>query len=91
MTLEEELKHLIISELKIRDVVPAELDDDDPIFGGKLGLDSVDALELIVILKKRFGVELKNRNEARVHLESVATLAAYLRAARGPSPPRKTP
>ena len=91
MTLEEELKHLIISELRIKDVAPAELDDDDPLFGGKLGLDSVDALELVVILKKRFEVDLKNRNEARAHLLSVATLAAHIRATRGPTPPRKTP
>lgn len=91
MTLEEELKQLIISELKIKDVVPAAWDENDPIFGGKLGLDSVDALELVIILKKRFGVDLKNRNEARTHLQSVATLAAHVRATRGPAPPGGAP
>lgn len=91
MTLEEDLKQLIISELRVKDVAPEELGDDDPIFGGKLGLDSVDALELVVILKRRFGVNIRNRNEARAHLQSVASLAAYVRAAGGPAPPRAAP
>lgn len=91
MSLEEELKRLIISELKIKDVDPADLGEDDPLFGGNLGLDSVDALELIVVLKKAFGLDIKNRNEARVHLQSIATLAAHIRATCGPVPQRRTP
>ena len=79
MRLEEKLKEVIIAELKIRDIQPADLADDDPLFGGKLGLDSLDAVELVVVLKKHFGVDVKNRNEARVHFESIATLAAFVR------------
>ncbi len=82
MTLEEKLKELIIAELKIKDVAPADLTDDDPLFGGKLGLDSLDAVELVVVLKKHFGIDIKDRNEARVCFETIATMAAYIRARR---------
>lgn len=82
MTLEEQLKELIISELKLKDVVAADVADDDPLFGGGLGLDSLDAVELVVVLKKHFGIEIKDRNEVRAHFESIATLAAFVRSRR---------
>lgn len=82
MTLEEQLKGLIIAELKIKDIEPADLTDDDPLFGGKLGLDSLDAVELVVVLKKHFGIDIKDRNEARVCFETIATMAAHIRARR---------
>ena len=80
--LEDRLKELIITELKVRDVVPADVADDDLLFGGTLGLDSLDAVELVVVLKKHFGIEVKDRNTMRAHFESIATLAAYIRSQR---------
>ena len=77
--METELKQIILSELKIKDLAPSDLEDDDPLFGGKLGLDSLDAIELVMILKKRFGIEVKDRNEARKHFESIRTLADFIR------------
>ena len=82
MTLEEKLKEIIISDLKIKGVSPAEVADEDLLFGGKLGLDSLDAVELVMVLKKHFGIEIRDRNEARSSFECVRTLAAYIRARR---------
>jgi acyl carrier protein len=77
--LEDELKQLIIDELKLEDVDAAEIADDDMLFGEGLGLDSLDAVELVVILKKKYGVDLEDMDEAREAFTSVKTLADYIR------------
>ncbi|MEW5804636.1 MAG: phosphopantetheine-binding protein [bacterium] len=82
MRLEDELKKLIISGLQVKDVQPEELDDSAPIFGEGLGLDSLDAIELAVILKKHYQVEIKNRNIARDIFVSVKKIADYIREHR---------
>ncbi len=79
MRLEDELKQLIIDELKLEDVEAAEIADDDMLFGEGLGLDSLDAVELVVILKKKYGVDLEDMDEAREAFTSVKTLADYIR------------
>ncbi len=79
MRLEDELKQLIIDELKLEDVDAAEIADDDMLFGEGLGLDSLDAVELVVILKKKYGVDLEDMDEAREAFTSVKTLADYIR------------
>ncbi len=79
MRLEDELKQLIIDELKLEDVEVAEIADDDMLFGEGLGLDSLDAVELVVILKKKYGVDLEDMDEAREAFTSVKTLADYIR------------
>lgn len=83
MSLEEQLKKLIIEELKLEDIEPDELDDDDPLFGEGLGLDSLDAVELVVILNKHFGVDLKEMEKAKAAFRSVRTLADYIRQEKG--------
>ena len=82
MSLEDELKALIIDELKVEDVRPEDLRDDDPLFGEGLGLDSLDAVELVVLLRKRYQTEIKDMDEARKAFASVAALAEYIRAHR---------
>lgn len=82
MSLENELKELIIRELKIEDLNPAELTDDVPLFGEGIGLDSLDAVELVVILQKRFQVDLKDMEEAKTAFTSIKTLADYVRKYR---------
>jgi len=77
--LEDELKQLIIDELKLEDVDAAEIADDDMLFGEGLGLDSLDAVELVVILKKKYGVDLEDMDEAREAFTSIKTLADYIR------------
>ncbi|UCE58696.1 MAG: acyl carrier protein [Phycisphaerales bacterium] len=82
MSLENELKVLIIEGLKVEDVQPAELKDDEPLFGEGLGLDSLDAVELVLLLKKQYQVDIKNIEEARAAFSSINTLAEYVRTHR---------
>jgi acyl carrier protein len=80
LSLAEELKALIIDELRVEDVRPGDLRDDDPLFGEGLGLDSLDAVELVVLLKKHYQVDIKDMDEARKAFASIAALAGYIQA-----------
>ncbi len=82
MSLEHELKMTILDELKVDDVQPADLKDDDPLFGEGLGLDSLDAVELVLLLKKHYQIEIKDMEEAREPFASIAALANHIRAQR---------
>ena len=73
------LKQLIVETLKLEDVTPSEIPDDEPLVGGGLSLDSIDALELVVRLEKEFGIKIASSEEARKALASVGSLAAYVR------------
>jgi acyl carrier protein len=88
-SLEERLKHLIVEVLRLEDVTPADLSDDEPLFGTKLQLDSIDALELVVRLEKDFGIKIASSEESREALGSVATLAAFIRR-RAPASHRQS-
>ena len=80
-TLTLRLKTLIISTLNLDGVRPEEIPDDEPLIGSpRFGLDSIDALELVLALEKEFGVKIGSSEESRQALGSVNTLAAYLRA-----------
>lgn len=73
------LKTLIIATLKLDGVRPEEIPDDEPLIGSpRFGLDSIDALELVLALEKEFGVKIGSSEESRKALGSVNTLAAYL-------------
>ena len=74
----DELKKIIIKELFLEDVTPEEIDDDAPLFGEGLGLDSLDAVELVVIIQKHFNVEIKDMDEGRVAFESINSLASFI-------------
>lgn len=81
--LKQEIKELIISSLELEDVKPEDIKDDAPIFGEGLGLDSIDALELGVAIKKKFGVKLSAESEdSKKHFASVNALADYISANR---------
>lgn len=78
--LENEVKALIIEALNLEDMTPEDIETDAPLFGEGLGLDSIDALELGLAVKKRFGVSLSGETEeVRAHFRSVASLAAFIR------------
>jgi acyl carrier protein len=80
---EEEIKGFIISTLKIEDISINDIATDEPLFGGGLGLDSVDALELGVALHKVYGIKIDSKSEeSRAHLGTVRSLAALLRKHR---------
>ena len=81
--LDDEIKRLIIEALQLEDVAPADIDAQAPLFGEGLGLDSVDALEIAVALKRRYGLQLSpNSQETRKHFASVRTLAELLQLHR---------
>ncbi len=83
--LELDLKHLIVDALKLEDVTPGEIDSDEPLFGDVgLGLDSIDALELGVAIRKKYGIKIESvTDEIKAHFRSVRTLAAFIAARKG--------
>ncbi|MFA6152829.1 MAG: phosphopantetheine-binding protein [Chitinophagaceae bacterium] len=74
----QELKEKIISVLNLEDVNPEDIKDTDPLFGAGLGLDSIDALELIVMLDKDYGIKLLDPKEGKAIFESIETMAKYI-------------
>ncbi|MFO7750928.1 MAG: phosphopantetheine-binding protein [Desulfobacteraceae bacterium] len=78
MDLKDKLKKMIIEELQLEEITAEEIDDDAPLFGEGLELDSLDAVELVVQLQIYFGVEIKSIDEGRPALQSINTLAAFV-------------
>jgi acyl carrier protein len=74
----EELKKTIIKELFLEDITPEEINDDEPLFGEGLGLDSLDAVELVVIMQKHYNVEIKDMDEGRIAFESINSLTSFI-------------
>ena len=73
-----ELKQEIIKALNLEEMTPDEIDENDALFGEGLGLDSIDALELIVLLEKKYGIKLASPAESKAIFKSVATMADYV-------------
>ncbi len=77
--MQQEIKEMIIEILNLEDVTADEIDADAPLFGDGLGLDSIDALEIGVALKKRYNINLEVANEdIKKHFESVSSLAKFV-------------
>lgn len=76
--LKEELKVNIIEALNLEEFTAADIADDDALFGDGLGLDSIDALELIVLLDKDYGIKLTDPEKSKAIFESIQVLAAYV-------------
>ncbi len=78
----EDLKHrlklMLIERLKLEDMTPESIADDEPLFAGGLGLDSIDALEIVVMLESEFGIRVKNEGSARDSFRSISTLAEFV-------------
>jgi acyl carrier protein len=78
----QELKEKIIETLNLEELTPDDLDADSALFGEGLGLDSIDALELIVLLEKHYGIKLANPSEGKAIFQSIRTIAEYVNAHR---------
>jgi len=77
------LKALIVATLKLEGVRPEDIPDDEPLIGTpRFGLDSIDALELVLALDKEFGIKIGSSEESRAALGSVQALAAFIRSKR---------
>ncbi len=77
-TLIDTLKSQIVTALKLSDVKPQDIDPDAPLVGGGLGLDSIDTLELLVLLEKEYGVTIPDVKVGRQVFASVRALAGYI-------------
>ena len=77
-----ELKNQIIEVLNLDEVRPEDIDENAPLFGEGLGLDSIDALELIVLMEKDYGIKLANAAAGKEIFKSVRSMAEYISANR---------
>ena len=76
--LKQELKQQIIEFLNLTPLTPDEIKDDEPLFGDGLGLDSIDSLELIVLLKRNYGITIQDPKEGRKVLVNINTMVEYI-------------
>lgn len=83
MTIQAKLKAILVVELNLEGHTPETIDDDEPLFGGRFELDSIDALEIVYQIEQHFGVPMKEMNEARAAFQSINTLAAFIEARGG--------
>jgi acyl carrier protein len=77
-TIAERVKRLIVDNLHLDGLTPEMIDTEAPLFGDGLGLDSVDALELVVAVEKEFGIKIKSNEIGREVFSSVATLSRFI-------------
>ncbi|PZF74993.1 acyl carrier protein [Taibaiella soli] len=76
------LKQQIIESLNLQGMKPEDIDDNAPLFGDGLGLDSIDSLELMVLLERNYGIKIEDAREGRKVLGSVQTMAEYIQQHR---------
>ena len=80
MILEDQIKQIVIEAANLEDISVEDIDTDAPLFGDELGLDSIDALEIGVAIRKKFNITFSDIEENnKKHFYSVATLAKYIR------------
>lgn len=76
--LKKDLKEMLVKDLKLQDVNPDEIGDEDPLFEEGLGLDSLDAVELVVLINKHYDIQIQDMEEGRVAFASINALADYI-------------
>jgi acyl carrier protein len=75
-----QLKKEVIEQLNLEDITPDDINPDSPLFGEGLGLDSIDALELIVLLEKNYGIKIEDPKDGKKIFFSISTMAEYITA-----------
>jgi acyl carrier protein len=78
--IKEELRRLVVENLSREDLKPEDIKDDTELFGGGVGLDSLDGVEVVVLLRRRYGLDVKAMQKAREIFQSINTLAPYVLA-----------
>lgn len=73
-----ELREQLIEQLNLEDMLPESFDENTPLFGEGLGLDSIDSLELVVLLDRNYGIKLKDPKEGRAVFYSIRSMAEYI-------------
>ncbi|PKU24589.1 phosphopantetheine-binding protein [Telmatospirillum siberiense] len=82
--IEYEVKKMIIESLKLEDITPEDINSEEPLFGEGLGLDSIDALELGVAIRQRFGIKLETvSDEVRAYFANVRSLSRFIGLQQG--------
>lgn len=76
--LKQQLKKQIIEFLNLQSVSPEDIKDDEPLFGEGLGLDSIDSIELIVLLGREYGITIQDPKQGRKILVDINTMVAYI-------------
>lgn len=76
----QKLKVQIIEQLNLEDMETDDIDETDPLFGNGLGLDSIDALELIVLLEKEYGIKIENPKDGQKIFYSIKTMAEFIKS-----------
>ena len=74
----KDLKEMLVKDLSLEDVNPEDIKDDEVLFGEGLGLDSLDAVEIVVLLQRNYGLEIKDMNKGKEVFYSIDTLANYV-------------
>jgi acyl carrier protein len=78
METKNRLKKILAEEMNLPDLLLGDYDDEAPLFGENLGLDSLDAVELVLVIKKHFGIEIVDMDEGKTAFTSMNTLAAFI-------------
>ena len=80
--LKKQIKEMVVRDLKLQGIDPAAIEDDAPLFEEGLGLDSLDAVELVVLVQKHFDVQIDDMDEGQAAFRSINTLAEFITARR---------
>lgn len=81
--LKQNLKEMLVRDLKLQDITPEEIGDADPLFEQGLGLDSLDAVELVVLINKHYNIQIQDMEEGRVAFASINALADFITQRQG--------
>ena len=79
----KQLKEIVVNDLKLQGIKPEDISDTEPLFGEGLELDSLDAVELVVLIQKHFGIQIADMEEGQKAFQSINSLAQYIMDRKG--------